>query len=137
MQKCCWNECGCFEFIPDFVKVPYVPLPQDEEKYAVIPTMNELDYSKLDVKFEDAREPEIKKYYPLVEIKGSLPSHIFLSESPDYLTKHTYNSEVFIGGAINPEPRRGGFGQWNDTTPWDGNGQSHSYRPMNWGELIN
>jgi len=33
--------------------------------------------------------------------------------------------------------RRGGFGQWNDTRPWDGNGHSHSYRPMNWGKLIN
>jgi hypothetical protein len=38
-----------------------------------------------------------------VEIKGSLPSHLFRSDpSLDYLTKYTYDSRVSSGGAINP-----------------------------------
>jgi hypothetical protein len=106
MQKCCRNQCGCFEFVPDFSKVPYVPVPKPhEQRYSLVITTNEFDYSQLDahLKNGDVRDLQIKEYYPLAEIKGSLPSHIFRSDpSLDYLTKHTYDSGVSSGGAVNP-----------------------------------
>lgn len=97
MQKCCRNECKCFQYVPDLIKVPYV----SPHKGAI--TTHEFDYSKLSVKLEDERDPQIKEYYPLVAIKGSLLSYIFVSDpSLDYLTKHTFDSGLSSGGAVNP-----------------------------------